>query len=42
MTERERELLEKVFNPYGEEVNQGELTDVDADWELVLEELEGR
>ena len=42
MTERERELLEKVFNPYGEEVKQAELNDVDAHWEVILEELERR
>lgn len=38
MTERERQLLEKIFNPYGEALKEGELTDVDAHWEQLLKE----
>ncbi len=39
MTEKERELMEKIFNPYDEPIKQAEPTDVDAHWEVIEKEL---
>ncbi len=39
MTEHEARLMEQIFNPYNEPVNQSELNDVDAHWEVIEKEL---
>ena len=38
MTEKERELMDRIFNPYGLPLKQGEPTDVDEDWERIENE----
>jgi len=36
MTDKEKKLLELIFNPYDEPVKEAELNDVEAHWEILF------